>query len=353
MKRFDEKRTAAILTMTLVVGGLTFVGCDDPESQRMTKDEVSRVGKADWPIDWCEIYGWYDDDECDEWCPRPDPDCVEGEEPVTMTGLAPGCFVNVDADRAGHGALLEMDLAEPEGDGVVDGRYERRLLRLCTAPGCDMDAGYFHAVPVNPAIGFAHIIFTSDGDEGLTSIYVVDLVTYEDDGAISRIVMRELIEGEEGEEIGPSITMERVACEDSDELPESFEGLFGYYVHSAPALANTTELLALQLMGSVNDDDPSVASGTYMRQFLSFCMMPGCDREYGEFESDVNFMTGLYTIVFRPTGVEPDPEDLYMTYNIFAVEQADDGTFERITLVRGEPHGSPNPEEAFDMIRLF
>lgn len=354
MKKSNEKLTTVFLIMILGVGGLALGGCADPEIEGMSKDEVSGIGKADWPIDWCEINGWYDDGECDAWCPETDPDCIEGEEPVTMEGLAPGCFVNVDADAAGNNALLEMALTDEEGtDGVVDGRYERRLLRLCTAPGCDMDTGSFHAVPVNAAIGWAHIVFTSDGDEGITSAYVVDRVTYEDDGTISRVVMRELTDDDSGEDFGPSITMDRVECDDGGELPATFEGLPGYYVHAAPALADSSELLTLWLHGSTHPDEASVVLGGYMRRFVSPCMMPGCDTEFGEFESGLNFFTGLYTITFRATGVEPDPEDPFLTYILFGAERTDDGSFERITLVRGDPHGALDPADTFDMIRLY
>ena len=40
-----------------------------------TKEEIRENGGND-DIDYCELYGWYDDGECDDFCDTVDPDCV-------------------------------------------------------------------------------------------------------------------------------------------------------------------------------------------------------------------------------------------------------------------------------------
>ncbi|MBL4637516.1 MAG: hypothetical protein JKY56_26910 [Kofleriaceae bacterium] len=45
--------------------------------EELSKDDVRAMpidDKADH-IDWCEVFNWYDDGVCDEFCASPDPDC--------------------------------------------------------------------------------------------------------------------------------------------------------------------------------------------------------------------------------------------------------------------------------------
>ncbi len=45
--------------------------------EELTKDDVRAMpidDKAD-NSDWCEVFGWYDDGVCDDFCASPDPDC--------------------------------------------------------------------------------------------------------------------------------------------------------------------------------------------------------------------------------------------------------------------------------------
>jgi len=62
-----------ILAMFLVIG------CDKggAKHQDMSKDDAQQQGKADtWDIDYCDIFNWYGDGECDTFCPEADPDCL-------------------------------------------------------------------------------------------------------------------------------------------------------------------------------------------------------------------------------------------------------------------------------------
>lgn len=53
----------------------TIVSACAPQETTMTKDEVRNLDKADFAIDWCAEFGWYDDQICDDFCLQPDPDC--------------------------------------------------------------------------------------------------------------------------------------------------------------------------------------------------------------------------------------------------------------------------------------
>ena len=65
------------ICVTLTLTGIFAVGCVNETPAGEDKDEARRLtqSRADLGRDLCEAFGWYDDDECDEFCPRPDPDC--------------------------------------------------------------------------------------------------------------------------------------------------------------------------------------------------------------------------------------------------------------------------------------
>lgn len=60
--------------------------CDSPDTEApetMSKDEARDQAKADKAdgivVDYCEWFGWYGDDICDDFCLYPDPDCEQPE----------------------------------------------------------------------------------------------------------------------------------------------------------------------------------------------------------------------------------------------------------------------------------
>lgn len=55
-------------------------GCTDLESPP-EKSEIRALEKADSAEDYCEIFDWYGDGECDDFCATPDPDCEECPSP--------------------------------------------------------------------------------------------------------------------------------------------------------------------------------------------------------------------------------------------------------------------------------
>ncbi len=83
-----------ILKLTLL-GTLSFtiLNCGATENKvDLTKQEAElRVKEGDTTTDFCEDFGWYDDDVCDTFCKKFDPEC----EPVTCLAIptcGPGYF---------------------------------------------------------------------------------------------------------------------------------------------------------------------------------------------------------------------------------------------------------------------
>jgi hypothetical protein len=61
-----------VLPLTLV---LTSCTSDSPDEE-ITKEEARRQGgKSDSGVDYCDLFGWYGDGICDDFCTNPDPDC--------------------------------------------------------------------------------------------------------------------------------------------------------------------------------------------------------------------------------------------------------------------------------------
>jgi len=88
--------------------GLAFllIGCaGEAGPAGLSKDEARKIGKADWPEDHCGSSEWYDDGECDDFCPSPDPDCHEG---------AGGCG---DDDSCRYGEVCDIHACEENASG--------------------------------------------------------------------------------------------------------------------------------------------------------------------------------------------------------------------------------------------
>src|SRR5438552_10696712 len=86
-----------IAARTSLVTLLLATACaQDPATGGMSKDQARSVAKADGP-DYCQIYGWYGDGECDTFCAQRDPDCATdqrtpelGDEPsIALTTSLP------------------------------------------------------------------------------------------------------------------------------------------------------------------------------------------------------------------------------------------------------------------------
>ena len=69
-----KKMTTLAMLIGLVIAA---AACTNESGSEVSKDDARNLGKADWGFDFCEDYGWYGDGVCDDFCPSPDPDCVE------------------------------------------------------------------------------------------------------------------------------------------------------------------------------------------------------------------------------------------------------------------------------------
>lgn len=65
---------------SLFLSTIIAAGCVDVEPAP-EKQDVRALDKADSGEDYCELYGWYGDGECDDFCVTPDPDCGECPNP--------------------------------------------------------------------------------------------------------------------------------------------------------------------------------------------------------------------------------------------------------------------------------
>jgi hypothetical protein len=105
-----------------------------------------------------------------------------------LEGL-PGYYRRVPYLGAPIGELRGMWLVGDEHEG----EYTRTVASLCIAPGCNVEAGYYWAVPNNPVMGFAFIgFFDEDGES--TDYYIIDFITHDLFGNIETMQMRKVYE---------------------------------------------------------------------------------------------------------------------------------------------------------------
>ena len=127
------------------------------EPETITKDQARAMGgKSDHGVDWCEVFDWYGDGICDDFCVNPDPDCADADACQSdadcpngycehfATCAAIGCpppppsqcqFPNCD-----DGSVALCTVVPPEcGDGEVlavrGGCFSCVDARTCEAPG--------------------------------------------------------------------------------------------------------------------------------------------------------------------------------------------------------------------------
>lgn len=76
MNRFVSLRTALTALALASACTMSTPAPADPGDDPPTKEEArAHGGKSDGGEDWCILLGWYGDGVCDDFCPRPDPDC--------------------------------------------------------------------------------------------------------------------------------------------------------------------------------------------------------------------------------------------------------------------------------------
>ncbi len=81
---------------------LTGFACTTPTAEG-DKDDARDAAKTDDPTDYCELYMWYGDGECDEFCASPDPDCTgmceTDDDCAPVFCLREPCPANVCSDE--------------------------------------------------------------------------------------------------------------------------------------------------------------------------------------------------------------------------------------------------------------
>ena len=121
MERFYTRLFAAVVMFTVAACG---VESDEPQPDtRPSKSELAERlsdGRADTNVDWCDIFDWYDDGVCDDFCLQPDPDCSStdpgdgGYEPCGGLSCGDACSVCDPSDpNCFETAVLKM--CQPDG----------------------------------------------------------------------------------------------------------------------------------------------------------------------------------------------------------------------------------------------
>lgn len=98
-------------------------------------------------------------------------EAVIGSPIDTMAGID-GSYLRLGLSPRGELTSLRLGEGRNSG-GVVDGTY--RAAYRCAPTPCVVE-GQYHAVPENPAVGFAHIVLTPDDSSGDVDVYIVDRV---------------------------------------------------------------------------------------------------------------------------------------------------------------------------------
>jgi hypothetical protein len=98
-----------VLTLALPLfacGGESLPSDDgtDNSPDKLSREDVKSADKADWPVDYCNVNGWYGDGAlCDDFCPLPDPDCASSCEAIGGTCLSDPMDVGFGANCAALG----------------------------------------------------------------------------------------------------------------------------------------------------------------------------------------------------------------------------------------------------------
>jgi YVTN family beta-propeller protein len=158
------------MTTRIALASILFVtACanqDAAEPEQLTKDEVADlVGKGDHASrDYCALYNWYGDGECDTFCTNPDPDC---QPACTATPSADELLVAIEDGGAATlnaktGAARKRFTTGPNAFGALYSRDGQRafvtdknagtLSEIDAASGAVLSSINVGATPQQPAI---------------------------------------------------------------------------------------------------------------------------------------------------------------------------------------------------------
>ncbi len=137
------------ITVTLLIG---CAGAPE-EEQELGKEDARSLGKADWSIDYCDLFGWYGDEICDDFCPEPDPDCdvannaCEQASGTCHEGFLLSCGNGFTSSALSCGDQpIEMSCCVPAApecpdvcEAVCAGEPEPELPDGCPIPSCQCE----------------------------------------------------------------------------------------------------------------------------------------------------------------------------------------------------------------------
>jgi hypothetical protein len=256
-------------------------------------------------------------------------------EPVDSVEDVPGKYVQ---PFALPGQVSVITLAQPN---FATGNYE--LYRSCGLPTCVREAGQYHIVPTNPAIGFAALSLVDD--TGLVrSTYILDLLWRDAEGHLVALQLRALVgnatgpaqvwwklpdANQEPTDPGvPSMPATGTASESEPTTvlaaPASKPKLGGVFVRALPIYGD---------IGAITLDEATwtenTAKGTYHAAY-PYCL-PWCFGEDGTYELDLsNVATGTGHLSLVPTANPTKAHD----YVVYAIWRTVDGTPSAIQLQR-------------------
>jgi hypothetical protein len=252
-------------------------------------------------------------------------------EPVDSVEDVPGRYAQ---PFALPGQVSAITLGVPN---FAQGSYE--LYRSCGLPNCVPEAGQYHIVPTNPAIGFAALSLV-DQTGLVRSTYILDLLWRDGEGHLVAIQLRALL----GNVTGPTQVWWRlpdgagqpvpatapVGVESSPAAPSVLAApapkptLGGVFVRALPVYGD---------VGAVTLDDATwtenVASGTYHAAY-PYCL-PWCLGEDGDYTLDLaNPATGTGHLTLVPAGNPTQAHE----YAVYAIWRTPEGTPSAIQLQR-------------------
>lgn len=114
--------TIRLVSLSLGLAALGIAACTAPADDKptMSKDEARELAKGDHGVDYCELFDWYGDGVCDDFCARPDPDCGTCEARIAsdevLVAIEDGGAVSLDAE---HGTVRRRFATGPNAFGAI------------------------------------------------------------------------------------------------------------------------------------------------------------------------------------------------------------------------------------------
>lgn len=276
----------------------------------------------------------------------PDLLALPGEEvPETQAAwLVPGDVESI-ADLPGRyyqpfalpGQISVMTLG-----AIAEGTGDYELYRSCGIPACIAESGSYHAVPENPAIGFAFFVLRSSVS-AVPETYVVDLYWRGADDGIVALQVRQLLPTDS---FGPTTIFWRIPPASPGTIgarsPNADPRVLASAAQTPPDITGTFvrplgvhgDIGALTFR-NVDADDPTRIVGAYAAAY-PYCL-PWCFPEDGAFELEIaNALTGTGVLRLESGSDEK-------RYVVLAIWRTPQGIVGALQLQRSYEFGAVGP----------